>query len=142
MAGFIGMPQMNFYDAQLVKENGQYAVALESAKIVLSPEKQANLERQGVQPQAITLGVRPEHLSLTGEGARMIHGTVDVTEMMGSAVHVHATACGHDTIMIVPTMDLKDSSILTIGSPVAFTFDGSVAHVFSRETEKNLEFGG
>ena len=142
VAGFIGMPQMNFYDAQLVKENGQYAVALESAKIVLSPEKQANLERQGVQPQAITLGVRPEHLSLTGEGARMIHGTVDVTEMMGSAVHVHATACGHDTIMIVPTMDLKDSSILTIGSPVAFTFDGSVAHVFSRETEKNLEFGG
>ena len=142
VAGFIGMPQMHFYDAQLVKENGQYAVALESAKIVLSPEKQANLERQGVQPQAITLGVRPEHLSLTGEGARMIHGTVDVTEMMGSAVHVHATACGHDTIMIVPTMDLKDSSILTIGSPVAFTFDGSVAHVFSRETEKNLEFGG
>ena len=35
VAGFIGMPQMNFYDAELVLEDGQYAVVLDGAKVTL-----------------------------------------------------------------------------------------------------------
>ena len=142
VAGFIGMPRMNTYDAQLVKEDGKYAVVLDTAKIVLSEEKQANLAKQNVQPQAIVLGVRPEHIALTGEAGKMIKGVVDVTEMMGSAVHVHATACGKDTIIIVQTMDLAadQKDMLAIGAPVAFTFGGDVAHVFDPESGKNLEF--
>lgn len=140
VAGFIGMPQMNFYDAELVKENGKYAVVLDGAKIVLSEEKQANLTKQEVQPQAITLGVRPEHILLKGEAAQMIHGKVDVSEMMGSAIHLHVDACGKDTIIIVPTMDLQEGTDLSIGAEVAFTFRGSHANVFSKEMEKNLEF--
>ena len=140
VAGFIGMPQMNFYDAELVKENGKYTVVLENAHIVLSEEKQANLEKNHVQPQSITLGVRPEHLTLQGEEAQMIHGTVDVSEMMGSAVHLHANACGKDTIIIVQTMDLvgDKKADFSIGSPIAFTFGGNVAHVFSKETNRTL----
>ena len=34
VAGFIGMPRMNFYDAQLVKDGDQYAVELENAHVV------------------------------------------------------------------------------------------------------------
>ena len=141
-AGFIGMPRMNTYDAQLVKENGKYAVVLGGAKIVLSEEKQANLAQKNVQPQAVVLGVRPEHISLNGDAAAMIPGVVDVTEMMGSAVHVHATACDRDTIIIVQTMGLSEEqkAMLTIGSPVSFTFDGDVAHVFDPATGNNLEF--
>lgn len=141
VAGFIGMPQMNFYDADLVKEDGKYAVALENAKIELSAEKQANLEKNHVQPGPITLGVRPEHISLNGEPQQMLHGTVDVTEMMGSSVHVHASACGRDTIIIVPTTELaaEQRALLNIGAPVSFTFSGALAHVFDRETGNNLE---
>ena len=29
VAGFIGMPQMNFYNAELVQEDGRYAVVLD-----------------------------------------------------------------------------------------------------------------
>ena len=140
VAGFIGMPQMNFYDAELVKENGKYAVVLDGAKIVLSEEKQANLTKNDVQPQNITLGVRPEHILLNGESGQMIQGKVDVSEMMGSAIHLHVNACGQDTIIIVQTMDLKEDADFSIGKPVAFTFRGSHAHVFSKETERNLEF--
>ena len=39
VAGFIGMPQMNFYDAELVLEDGQYAVVLDGAKVTLPEEK-------------------------------------------------------------------------------------------------------
>ena len=139
VAGFIGMPQMNFYDAELVLEDGQYAVVLDGAKVILSGEKQANLKKNHVKPGPITLGVRPEHLLLSGSEDNAIRGTVDVSEMMGSAVHLHVSACGRDTIMIVPTTEIESSAAFTIGSPIAFTFSGSTAHLFDRETQKNLE---
>ena len=140
VAGFIGMPQMNFYDAQLVKDaDGKYAVELENAHVVLSEDKQERLSKKGVAPQPITLGVRPEHITLEGDPDKMVHGTVDVSEMMGSAVHLHITACGRDMIIIVQTMDLKNGANFSIGSPIAFTFAGKVAHVFARETGVNLE---
>ena len=139
VAGFIGMPQMNFYDAELVLEDGQYAVVLNGAKVTLPEEKQAKLKANGAAAGPITLGVRPEHLILSGDEGSMIHGTVDVSEMMGSAVHLHVSACGSDTIMIVPTTELESTSAFTIGSPIAFTFNGAMAHLFDRNTQKNLE---
>ena len=139
VAGFIGMPQMNFYDAELVLEDGQYAVVLDGAKVTLPEEKQAKLKANGAAAGPITLGVRPEHLILSGDEGSMIHGTVDVSEMMGSAVHLHVSACGSDTIMIVPTTELESTSAFTIGSPIAFTFNGAMAHLFDRNTQKNLE---
>ena len=138
VAGFIGMPQMNFYDAELVLEDGQYAVVLDGAKVTLPEEKQAKLKANGAAASP-TLGVRPEHLILSGDEGSMIHGTVDVSEMMGSAVHLHVSACGSDTIMIVPTTELESTSAFTIGSPIAFTFNGVMAHLFDRNTQKNLE---
>ena len=141
VAGFIGVPQMNFFDAELCREDGKYVVVLGSARIVLSDEKQENLTRNGVEPQSITLGVRPEHIALMGEGDQMLHGTVDVSEMMGSAIHLHVNVMGKDAIFIVQTMDLSGSlhTSFTMGQRIAFTFGGNVAHVFSKESGKNLE---
>ena len=140
VAGFIGMPRMNFYEAELCRD-GKYTVELEGVSVTLSEEKQRRLEQNGVEPQRVTLGVRPEHIALLGE-RNAIHGTVDVSEMMGSAVHLHVSACGADTIIIVPTMDMEGNQreTFSIGQEVAFSFGGNVAHVFSRETGKNLEF--
>ena len=141
VAGFIGTPQMNFFDAELVKEDGRYAVVLENARVELSEAKQANLARKQVQPGPITLGVRPEHISLAGDVSQAVQGTVDVAEMMGSAVHLHVDACGRDTIVILQTMDLQGAGhpIHATGSALPFTFGGNVAHVFDRETGRNLE---
>ena len=141
VAGFIGMPRMNLFDAELVIKDGKYAVELGGISVVLSADKQANLKAKNVAPQSITLGVRPEHISLA-KGAAAIQGTVDVSEMMGSSVHLHVTALGVDTIIIVQTMGLDQATLdnFAIGKPLAFDFDGSVAHVFDKNTGKNLEF--
>ena len=88
-----------------------------------------------MQSQDITLGVRPEHTELGDEG---VAAKVDVSEMMGSSVHLHVTAEGRDVIIIVPTIDMKGHSAM--GDTVHFTFGGNVAHVFSKETDRNLEF--
>ena len=139
VAGFIGVPQMNFYDGELIKNGGSYAVKVENAVIELSPEKQSNLAAKGVEPRPVTVGVRPEHITLEGDADKMIHGIVDVSEMMGSAVHLHIKACGKDGVIIVPTLEMGAASY-AMNSPISFTFDGTVAHVFDPETGANLEF--
>ena len=140
VAGFIGVPQMNFYDAELVKDNnGKYAVELENVRVTLSDEKQENLTRNQAEAGPVTLGVRPEHLHLADGTEAKIDGMVEVSEMMGSAVHLHLKACGTDTIMIVPITDLDETAAFSLGSKVGFSFNGKTAHVFSRETGENLE---
>ena len=135
VAGFIGMPQMNFFDAQLTREGNKFFVELGGTKTELSEDKEERLLANDVQSQAVTLGVRPEH---TNVGEAGVKATVDVSEMMGSSVHLHLNADGKDVIVIVPTIDLKDS--FNRGDTVYFNFNGNVAHVFSKETEKNLEY--
>ena len=135
VAGFIGMPVMNFFDAELKREGNKFFVEVGGIKVELSPEKEERLLKNNVQSQPVTLGVRPEHTDVADTG---ITAKVDVSEMMGSSVHLHVNADGRDVIIIVPTIDMKGN--YNIGDTVHFTFDGKVAHVFSKETDKNLEF--
>ena len=139
VAGFIGTPQMNFFnDAKLVKENGKYAVKLADLTVELSEEKQAKLAANNVEPQDIVLGVRPEHIELGNAG---IAGKVDVSEMMGSSVHLHVSALGQDVVMVVSTMNMTGAEVAALanGNPVTFNFAGHVCHVFNKETGINLE---
>ena len=135
VAGFIGMPQMNFFDAKLTRQNGRYAVTVGGVTVELSDEKQQRLAEHNVAEQDVTLGVRPDHLMLCADG---IKGTVDVSEMMGSSVHLHVAAEGKDVIVIVPTNGA--AAHFPMGSEVNMIFGGNVAHVFDKETGKNLEW--
>ncbi|MBR2753085.1 MAG: ATP-binding cassette domain-containing protein, partial [Lachnospiraceae bacterium] len=117
VAGFIGMPQMNFYDGALAIEDGRYVINVLGAKIVPSEEKQENLRKHDVKPMDIIVGARPEHITLKEVEGAMMEGSVDVSEMMGSSVHIHLNTGNHDSIIIVPTLDLGNQS-LSIGSKV------------------------
>ena len=138
VAGFIGTPQMNLFDAKLVKENGKYAVKLDKLTVELSEDKQAALAKNNVAEQEIVLGVRPEHITLEKDG---IDAKVDVSEMMGSSVHLHVTAMGRDVVLVVSTMNMTGAEVsaLTGGANVKFSFTGNVCHVFNKETGINLE---
>ena len=135
VAGFIGMPVMNFFDAELKREGNNFFVELSGVKVQLDEKKTARLLANNVQSQPITLGVRPEHTNISDKG---VPAKVDVSEMMGSSVHLHVNADGRDVIIIVPILDMEDN--YKYGDLVHFTFAGNVAHVFSKETGKNLEY--
>ena len=135
VAGFIGMPRMNLFDAKLVKKDGKYVVEVGGISVELSEEKQARLAAKNVAEQEVVLGVRPEHIILCENG---IKSKVDVSEMMGSSVHLHVTADDKDVIVIVPTTG--GSVAYPMGSELNLTFNGNVAHVFSKETGNNLEW--
>ena len=138
VAGFIGAPQMNFFEAELLKQDGKYAVKLGELVVELSEEKQAALNANQVEPQAVTLGVRPEHITLDAAG---IPARIDVSEMMGSSVHLHVNALGKDVVLVISTMNMTGAEVaaLSSGVPVNFAFGGNVCHVFGKETGINLE---
>jgi multiple sugar transport system ATP-binding protein len=138
VATFIGTPQMNLFDAKLVKQGGKYAVKLANLTVELSEEKQQALAANNVEEQEIVLGVRPEHITLESNG---IDAVVDVSEMMGSSVHLHVTAMGRDVVVVVSTMNMTGAEVAALhgGAPVKFNFGGHVCHVFNKETGINLE---
>jgi len=138
VAEFIGSPKMNIFNAELVKVDGKYAVDLDGYQVVLSDEKQEKLAKNNVEPQSIKLGVRPEHITLADAG---VNAMVDVSEMMGSSVHLHVTAVGQDVVMVVNTMDMTGAEVAALkgGKAVAFNFGGNNCHVFNKETGINLE---
>ena len=135
VAGFIGMPVMNLFDAKLIRAGQHYFVELDGHRVHLSEEKCARLAAKNVESQDVTLGVRPEHIDLAEDG---VSARIDVSEMMGSSVHLHLSAGDRDMIVIVPTVDMQ--GLPHMGDTVRFSFKGNVAHVFSKEDDKNLEF--
>ena len=140
VAGFIGAPQMNMFNAKLVKAGESYNVEVGGASIAVTAETAAKLAANGVGDKDIILGIRPEHIQLKNEGADVIRGTVDVSEMMGSEIHLHVNAAGKDIIVRVQTADLEKQhrAGFAFGAEIGFSFRSDLIHMFDPETEKNL----
>ncbi len=139
VAGFIGVPQMNFYDASLLEEDGVYKVQVQGMQLVLPEEKQERLKSAGVGPQEITLGIRPEHISLCSAEDQGLSGEIMMSEMMGSSVYLHVNVDEKDTIIIVPTLHQDKQTTLSNGTRISFTFCESAVHLFDKENGNNLE---
>ncbi len=134
VAGFIGTPQMNFFeDSKLVLEDGKYSVIVKGQKIELDAAQQAALKANGQKPCDIVVGVRPEHVTV-GEGN--LSAKVEVSEMLGSSMHLHCDCGGDEVVMVVPTVDLTID--VSSGSTIPFTFQPRLIQMFDKETTNNL----
>ena len=134
VSGFIGTPTMNYFDGKLEKRDGKYYVLTNGIEVELSKDKQDRLNALNVADQEVTVGVRPDHLLLCDNG---IKARVDVSELMGTSSHLHMTIDGKDVIVIVPT---EGNAIDYMGKDINLTFTGATVNIFSKETEKNLEY--
>ena len=142
VAAFIGVPQMNYFDAELIREGDSYKVKVDKITVIPGEAKQARMRANGVQSCPITLGIRPEHITLSEDGSESLSGTVEVSEMMGSSVHLHLNSLGQNVIVIAQTVDIDEGhkSGFSIGDKVSYTFSGDLIHMFSKEDDHNLEF--
>ena len=140
VAGFIGMPQMNFFDAELVKEGSTYHVECNGAKMALSDRIQDALSEKGVEGKKVILGCRPEHMIMKAAGSDTMEATVDVSEMMGSEIHLHLSCSGKDVVVRIPTTELAGDQRggLKYGTGVHISFPADLVHLFDPETEENL----
>ena len=141
VAGFIGSPQMNFFDGKLQKDGSGYSVAVAGAVVPLTEETSKALAAKGIGAMDVTVGVRPEHSMFSAEdGVHIITGKVDVSEMMGSEVYLHVNAGGKDVVLRIPTTDLpaEHRGGIPYGAEVKFTFRPEMIHLFNPQDEKNL----
>ena len=140
VAGFIGMPQMNFFDAHLVRVDNEFHVETEHMSFDLSPETANLLAESWVAAPAtdVTVGIRPEQIILTDKGeTTAFQGVIEVTELMGSTVHVHVRTEDGSFVLIVPATEIAKRD-LEIGNDIWFKFEDNAVHLFDKETEKNL----
>ena len=142
VAGFIGTPQMNFFDdAKLVKKGEEVAVQIDDTVIALPAESQKILAAKmaGAEKNVIA-GIRPAHIHLSEAGSHTMAGTVDVSEMMGSEVHLHVNAKGRDVVLVIPTTDLPAAwrGGIPYGTAIHFSTSGELVHLFDPETDENL----
>ncbi len=142
VAEFIGAPKMNTFRAELVKEDGEYYVKAFGSKLIADGKRGEDLKAKGVPGQQIILGVRPEHMFLAADGdPNAIECTLEVSEMMGSELHLHAiTDDGTRLIVRIQTINLtpEQRKSLEIGKRIRVTFEGKVMHFFDAETEENI----
>ena len=134
VAGFIGVPQMNLLDGKLTKKSGKYFVNVLGKDVELAAAHQTALSAKGVSDKNVIVGVRPVHIRLDSNG---FMGTLDVSEMMGSELHLHVAIQGKDIVAVIPTAGLDLSSV-AVDKPVGFNFDASLIHLFDPITEENL----
>ena len=146
VAGFIGTPQMNFFDATLVKENQQYSVAIDGAKIAVPEYINAALMQKPVDPTKVLVGVRPENLIICDKDApNAIRADVKVTEMMGSEIHIHAVYGGDKKIILrVQIADMTDAEQIELfrKTELYFTLRERTMNIFDANDGTNVAVEG
>ena len=135
VAGFIGTPQMNFFNAKLLKKGDSYCVELLGKYVELTEQQNAALKAAQTPEMDIVLGIRPVNMGLTTDEG--FEAMIDVSEMMGSEMHLHMSIADKDVVAVIPTANL-DLNLTRSGSAVRFTFDPALVHLFNAETEENL----
>ena len=134
VAGFIGMPVMNFFDnCKLRYENGLYYAEIRGVRFELSAFQQKALKENDVQPCDIVCGIRPQHISV-GEGE--LKAEIEVSEMMGSEYNIHAKSGDDEVVMVIPTVGLETD--VSMGAVVNFNTQPELIQLFDKETGNNL----
>jgi multiple sugar transport system ATP-binding protein len=134
VAGFIGSPAMNFFDARLIAEGDNMYVDSGVFRIQLPPDKREKVLRRDAQE--VILGIRPEDIydrSLApgqNDGANVATVNVDVVEHMGAELYVLFVA-GKNQF----TARLDPRSHATTGQPMEVVFDASRAHLFDKNSQ-------
>ena len=80
VAGFIGSPPMNLLAGQA--DDGHFSVGGQTFPLATPAPRGVSAAGSGVGPRALTLGIRPEHASLSADGQWPLQ--VEMLEMLGA----------------------------------------------------------
>ena len=131
VAGFIGSPQMNFLDAVIVKEGAGYAAKTCGASIAL-PQRM-NDKVASYEGKTVVLGIRPEDITAADSGTGDLTATVDIAELMGAEICLHADCQGNRIVVRTePTFKGRE------GDTAVLTFESEKIHLFDKETEQAI----
>jgi multiple sugar transport system ATP-binding protein len=124
VAGFIGSPAMNFLEATAVSTPKGLAAKLAAGGLLPLATASAALK----QGQALTVGIRPEHLTPVREGG-LLSGATRIVEPTGAQTHVIFNYAGQDVVAVVDGM--HDAAV---GRRFDVSATAGQIHVFDRQS--------
>lgn len=123
VAGFIGSPKMNLIPAEVVKATAKGATVKTASGDQIDVAVDASAAKAG---DAVTLGVRPEHLELATDAG--VAAKVTFVETLGHATYAYA-AYGETPLTVLAPGDAR----LAAGGDITLSIPKSQAHLFDAE---------
>ena len=138
VAGFIGSPSMNFFDATLKPEGDNIVVDNGAFKLNVPPSKTASYSSH--IGRDIICGIRPEDIHDTnflpqGIIPANLSTSVEVVEQMGNEVIIYLESGGKN--FIARTDPRTDAQV---GNELGVTFNLDNIHMFDANTELSLAY--
>jgi multiple sugar transport system ATP-binding protein len=133
VAGFIGSPSMNFFNATLVGEEGKLIVDAGDFRVPV-PDDRKQMYGDYVGKEVV-FGIRPEHLhapefSPPGTNGALMKGTVEVIELLGHELHLYLNSGKNN---FVATVDIR--LLVDVGNTIDLEMDMNNMHLFDKNTE-------
>ncbi len=142
VAGFIGSPAMNVFDAKLEKQgDGVYAVFGEN-KVKVPAGKLQKFTSDSYIGKEVLMGIRPEDIHdedvfLSNSPDSIVSVDVDVVELMGAETFLYLTLHGMgNESNIVARVDPRSTS--RAGDKIRVAFDANRLHFFDKDTENTI----
>ena len=132
VGSFIGSPQMNFLDAQVVEQDNQSYLEIDKTLFSLSQEKSDLLKSQGYVDKHIIIGVRPEDTIVT-DSETSLSAEIEGIENTGSEKFLYFTLGDRE---VVSKFSCHEDC--EIGDSFKLTLDMKKVHYFDKETKKRI----
>ena len=131
VAGFIGSPQMNFFNVHF---KGNRISDGKGLDIEIPEGKAKMLKEKGYDDKDLVFGIRPEDIHseeafLETWPNQIVESTVVVSELLGSTIQLYQKVDGTEFVAIVNARDYN-----TPGDKVRMGFDVNKAHFCDKDT--------
>ncbi len=158
VAGFIGTPQMNFFDAVLTGTKSKVYVEFEGHKVLLPKSKAGaiiNLEEYLNTGKPVVFGVRPEdfhdeEMFINNSPETVINVRVDAVEKLGAETLLYCAAnedeseveegkiksLDDNTVQLIAKVDARSTTVAD--QRVNIGIDVIHSHLFDKETELSI----
>jgi multiple sugar transport system ATP-binding protein len=129
VAGFIGSPAMNFFQAKIEKSDGKLIINTDDFTVAIPKEKVDHYS--DFIGKDIIFGIRPEDIynpkyPVSGIKAAPVQCKVDLRELMGDEIYIYLMAGKKDLVARVdPRSEFK------VGEKVEVVFDMTNFHIFN-----------
>ena len=140
VGSFIGSPQMNFFDAKLVKRADGVWAEFGSNAIKVPDAKVRKLVDESYIGKEVVMGIRPENIHdeerfLSAADNNLVEAKVEVVELMGSETYLYLKVDGKES-NVVARVDPRSTS--RTGDTVKVAFETNRLHFFDKDTELSI----
>ncbi len=130
VAGFVGNPPMNFLEVELRPRNGGFVARRAGMELPVSPDRARRGLEKGAEREVL-LGIRPEDVSLGGEGVAA--EVIDV-EPLGRENLVVVAVGGGDQLRAITGADARPA----VGDRISVTIDPEKVQLFDPASGRSL----